>query len=72
VFSDNVFDKLGRETSVALSGGNNTRCTAVLDQAPPGTSQSCAPGFVNPAAGDYRTPGGRGVTWTLGQADFGP
>jgi Bacterial TSP3 repeat len=71
-FSDNVFDKLGRETSVALGGANNTRCTAVLDAAPPGTSPSCAPGFVNPGAGDYRTPGGRGVTWTLAQADFGP
>jgi hypothetical protein len=71
-FSNNVFDKLGRDASVAVGGLNNTRCTAVLASAPPGTTQACSPGFLNPAAGDYRTAGGRGVTWTLGQADFGP
>jgi hypothetical protein len=70
-FANNVFDKLGQDSSVSVSGANNTRCRAVLG-AVPGTTALCSPPFANPAAGDYRIPGGRGVTWAVSQGDFGP
>jgi hypothetical protein len=71
VFADNVFDKLGQDPSVTVTGANNTRCRAVLS-AVPGTTSLCAPPFPDAALGDLRIPGGRGVTWSPAQVQFGP
>jgi hypothetical protein len=71
-FSDNVFDKLGRDNAAVVGGSGNTRCSAVGEAITAGTTIACSPGFANPGAGDYRVAGGRGVSWTVANGDFGP
>lgn len=74
VVSDNVFASVGRESSVAVTGANNTTCRPTGGfQTLPGTKRACAPRFHAPRSGDYRVlEGGRGVTWRLAARRFGP
>jgi len=75
-FSDNVFNRLsdtnGGGSVPSLSGSDNTYCNNSGWGVPPGTSQDCAPDFLNPAAGDYRLASGRGVNWVPSQQHYGP
>jgi hypothetical protein len=74
VFSDNVMGNLNSDATGLLAGysaSNNTRCGGAGFPAL-GVASVCAPAFVNAAAGDYRSPGGRGVTWAVADGDFGP
>jgi hypothetical protein len=73
-FSDNVFASLNSDASgltTGYSAFNNTRCGGSGFPAT-GVTSDCAPAFANPAAGDYRLPGGRGVSWTVAEQDWGP
>jgi hypothetical protein len=75
-FSNNVFNRLSATTSggvlPTLTGALNSYCDSGGQSLPVGTSRECAPPFLNPAAGDYRLPSGRGVDWAVSQVYFGP
>jgi hypothetical protein len=75
-FSNNVFNRLSATTSggvlPALTGLLNSYCDSGGQSLPVGTSRECSPPFLNPAAGDYRLPSGRGVDWAVSQVYFGP
>jgi hypothetical protein len=74
VFSDNVMASLNSDATGLTTGylaSNNSRCGGAGFPAT-GVISNCAPAFVNPAVGDWRSPGGRGVTWSLAEGDFGP
>lgn len=75
-FSNNVFNRLsttnGGGSVPTMTGAGNSYCDSGGGGIPPGTSRECAPPFLNPAAGDYRLPSGRGVDWTPGEEHYGP
>lgn len=75
-FSDNVFNRLsdtnGGGSVPSMSGSDNTYCNSNSWDVPPGSSQDCAPDFLDPAAGDYRLADGRGVNWVPSEQHYGP
>lgn len=75
-FSDNVFNRLsltnGGGSVPTLTGSDNTYCNNSSWSVPPGTAKDCAPAFLDPAAGDYRLAGGRGINWVPSQQHYGP
>jgi len=75
-FSDNVFDRLsmtdGGGSVPSLTGTNNSYCENSGWDVPTGSTQDCSPDFLDPAAGDYRLPSGRGVNWTPAGQHYGP
>jgi hypothetical protein len=60
-------------TISGLTESSNTSCRWDLPK--PSSSSStdvCSPPFPNSGAGDYRLPGGRGVTWAAADQQYGP
>ena len=73
-FSDNVFSNLNSDASgltTGYSAANNSKCGGSGFPAT-GVTNDCTPPFANAAAGDYRLPNGRGVTWAVADQHFGP
>ena len=74
--TDNVISRLWSDTSNPFSGGytasNNVARTREMSWPATGVTISANPGFANPAADDYRTPGGRGVDWAPADQHYGP
>jgi hypothetical protein len=71
--SDNVFGAFGRDSSVAVTGSNNTRCSSGGGQAGVGRmKRACSPRFHDRRDGDYRLADHRGVDWSVADQHFGP
>ena len=75
-FSSNVFNRIsvtdGGGSVPTLTGSDNTYCNSSGWDTPPGSTKDCGPAFLDPAAGDYRLAGGRGVDWTPAEQHYGP
>jgi hypothetical protein len=72
--NDNVIYRLWSDTASPfgnLGSSNNVACSREGTWPSGGVTLSCAPGFPNPAVGDYRVPG-RGVTWAVADQVYGP
>jgi hypothetical protein len=74
-FTDNVVSRLWTDTSApfaSYSASNNVARSREGPWPATGVAIVANPKFANPAADDYRTNDGRGVTWAPADQHFGP
>jgi hypothetical protein len=73
--TDNVVYRFWSDTSAPFanySASNNIAAKREMSWPATGVSIVGSPKFANPAADDYRTNDGRGVTWAPGDQHYGP